>query len=379
MKIFDLSRIANTKGSIFYGMHFYSGLAEYKEPNGSSERVYLNEDTIRSMDPTFAGRPVFVDHVEGVDSNIDNVKKEADGWVIESFFNTADGKHWVKFIVVSERGEMAIRSGMRLSNAYQPLSSKPGGLWNGITYQREITSGEYEHLAIVKCPRYDESVVMSPEEFKQYNESQIQELKKLSNSQDKENKMGFNFFKRAKVENSIDADLRIVLEKSKVEKSIAQMINEADEMEMKAKDDKKNEEEGKKPMAAMDHMVKLHDGSMCNVGELVEKHKAMMDSMGKESDLEPKSKDVDAEGDQELEKENDDAMNDELEEKKKSNALKSANDKVKADRLANARAEHEKKEREKIFNSQSEPTVLLPQDKIALGNKMWGSKKYQGK
>lgn len=369
--------IRNSKGSVFYGMHFYSGLAEYKEPSGESYRVYLNEDTIRSMDPTFAGRPVFVDHVEDVDPNLDVVKTEADGWVIESFFNSADGKHWVKMIIVSERGERAIRNGMRLSNAYLPTSFKPGGVWNGIDYQKEITGGQYEHLAIVKCPRYDESVIMTPEEYKAYNEDQIRELKKMSNSKDKEiPNMGFNFFKRAKVENAIDPELCIVLPKSKVEKSITQLINESDESMMKEKDEKKNAEEGVKPMAALDHMVKLHDGSMCNVADLVEKHKAMSEkdnAMGSEEDLKTESESVDVEGDMH----NKDEMEKGLDEAKKQNALiqKKATDKVKADALKNAKSNWIQEEQKRLYNSDQGPALMLPQDKIALGQKLFGSKK----
>jgi len=196
------------KGTIWYGMHFYPGVAEYQDPAGEAYRVFLNEDTIRSMDPTFAGRPIFVEHVDGVEANVDELRKEAEGWVIESFFNAADGKHWVKFISVTERADRAIKSGLRLSNAYAPTKYSQGGLWNGVTYSKEITGGEYEHLAIVKHPRYEESVIMTPEEFKAYNERCVEGLKRLANSNEPkgEKKMAFKLFKKTKVENSIDIE-----------------------------------------------------------------------------------------------------------------------------------------------------------------------------
>jgi hypothetical protein len=375
--------ISNSKGSVFFGMHFYSGLAEYQEPNGESYRVYLNEDTIRQMDPTFEGRPIFVDHVDGVDPDMDELRKEADGWVLKSFYNEADGKHWVQFIIVSDIGLSAIRNGMRLSNAYVPTSFKNGGIWNGISYQKEITGGQYDHLAIVKSPRYDESVIMTPEEFRHYNESQLLELKKMSNSKDnKENKMGFNFFKKAKVENSIDLEsISVTLPKSGKEKTIIQLVNEADKKEM----------DMNSGLADMSHKVKMKDGSYCNVSELLEKHNKMCDELeamkeknGSEEDLETKKKDVEVEGD-EAKKDNEDdepgmgEMNEDEDknEKKKMNDLQNkAMAKLKADALRNAKSEWLKKEQEKLFNEQTESTIMLPKDKVALGNKMFGSKKY---
>lgn len=266
--------IKNAHGKIFYGMHFYPGVAEYQEEGGQPYRVFLNEDTLRSMDPSFAGLPIFVEHVDEVEENIDLLRNEADGWVIESFYNPADGKHWVKFIVVSERGERAIKNNLRLSNAYIPQSFANGGLWNGVAYAKEITSGVFNHLAIVKNPRYEESVIMTPEQFKKYNDDKVAELKRLSNSKDEQKgskKMALNFFKRTKVDNALDPETTVVLPKSGRELSVLQLVNEMDKVE---EDKKKNA-----GMADPSHQVKLHDGSMCNVGELVEKHKAMADEL----------------------------------------------------------------------------------------------------
>ncbi len=55
--------INNSSGKIMYGMHFYPGLAQYSEPNKEAFKIFLNEDTLRKMDPSFAGKPIFVEHV----------------------------------------------------------------------------------------------------------------------------------------------------------------------------------------------------------------------------------------------------------------------------------------------------------------------------
>lgn len=367
----------NAQGTIYYGMHFYPGVAQYAELN--NECVFLNENTIRKMDPTFAGRPVFVEHVDEVngkpleEQRAEDIRNEADGWVVESFYNQADGKHWVKFLICSERGKKAIEQGMRLSNAYTPTSSSGGGLWNGVEYIKEITDGEYDHLAIVRNPRYEESVIMTPEEFKKYNEDHLIELKRLSNSLDQKGKnMGFKLFKKSKVENATDIEgIHVVLPKSGREVSIVELINEVDEMEKKGNDG----------LADPAHKVKLHDGSYCNVAELVEKHKAMNeeleglkkkkeDEMEPEGDAELKETDVDSESTPEMA--NDDKPMDaeaDKEEKKedkemtKKNAIEA---KKKADKLRNAHLTA-------IANASEVRVVDMPEDKVARGKSRYGS------
>lgn len=255
----------NSVGKIYYGMHFYPGLAQYSEPNKEPFKIFLNENTLRKMDASFAGRPIFVDHVNEVESNLDQLRKESDGWVVESFFNEADGKHWVKFIVVSDRGDRAIKNGFRLSNAYIPTLNNKSGQWNGIDYQNEVIAGEYEHLAIVDNPRYAESVIMTPDEFKMYNEKLKIELNKISNSKPKEKESMLSklkFWNKKAVENSIDIEnISVTLPKSGIEFSIYQIVNAMDEMEMKKKENESDTSQTglKKEKVSLDVEGDLHN------------------------------------------------------------------------------------------------------------------------
>lgn len=362
-------KLVNSQGKRYYGIHFYPGVAQYQDtPEQEPYRVFLNEDTLRSMDPSFAVKPVFVEHVDEVNPNLDHLRKEADGWVIRSFFNEADGKHWVEFIVVSERGERAIQQGMRLSNAYLPTSFRQGGLWNGVDYAKEITHAEYEHLAIVKNPRYEESVILTPEEFKKYNEAQVLELKRLANSKG-EPKMKFSFFKKTKIDNALDSELQVILPKSGREVTITQLINEMDEKEA----DKNS------GLADMSHKVKMDDGSYCNVGELLEKHKAMKDElesmkskkedeMVSEGEMAPEEKPVDSESvPEEKVNEEDEKKKAQLaenEEKEMKEAKKKNEAKAKAERLKNAHL------------NQAQPeavSIQLSADRVVLGKARYGS------
>lgn len=368
--------VENSKGKVFYGMHFYPGLAEYTDPvKNENFRVYVNENTIRQMSPTFAGCPVFVDHVDEVDADINQVRNEADGWVVESFFNPADGKTWAKFIIVSDRGLQAIQRGYRLSNAYAPQVSNQGGLWNGITYRGEVTGGVFEHLAIVQNPRYDESVIMTPEEFKAHNEKSQIELKKLSNSKDKkgDQTVKLNIFTRKKVENTLDFENTIVeLPKSKKEMSIEALVNAMDKIE------------NMHGYASGDHMVKVGENEM-SVNDLVSKHieacnsleemkkekEAPVENDGDESDMEDPA--VENEG--ELDDMGDESVSneeDEAEEKKKKEKM---SNELKAKTLADAKAKALKLKNAHLNAIEEEaPTILLPEDQVARGLARYGDK-----
>lgn len=250
-----------TKGSIWYGLHFYPGVAEYVEPFAG--RVLVNEATLRSMDPTFKGCPVFVKHVDEIEQDIDKLRGEADGWVIESFYNKADGKHWVQFIITSEKGEEAIRQGYRLSNSYSADKLGPGGIWNDVTYDAEVIEGNFEHLALVPVPRYNESVVLNPQKYKEYCQERELEIQRIANSGSKKT-MPIQLFKRTKVDNAVDIENTLVmLPKSKKEYTILQLVNKTDEHEMQH------------GMAHPDHLVDMGDGKKMAVKDMLKAYNEM--------------------------------------------------------------------------------------------------------
>lgn len=395
MKI-DPKFLNSAKGKVFYGMHFYPGVAEYEEPGQEPFRVFINESTIRKMNPTFAGCPIYVEHVDEVDDDINEVRSEADGWVLESFYNAADGKHWAKFIIVSDRGLQAVGRGYRLSNAYLMKSEGDGGLWNGVSYRNEVTSGEFEHLAIVRNPRYEESVIMTPDEFKAYNDEKTIELKRLANSKDKKEKtnMGFSLFKKTKVENSSDlTGMAVLLPLSKKEVSVEGALTEYDKfLNMNG-------------YAHGDHMVKINDKEEMSVNDLVKKH---MEACNELSDLKKKNEsegddmddvendaDMDmedpaVENDAELELEessegevgdrggdvhlNSDEEEDEIVPKKKNSKL-SAEAKAAADKKALAKVKAARLKNAHLRARDEEVAVVsLPQDQVARGKARYGSK-----
>lgn len=216
---------ATQEPKVYYGLHFADGVAYYKK---TGKMIYVSSDMAKKMDKTFAGKPLFVFH--NSDWELENIQEEADGYVIESFFNPCDGFHWAKFIVVSDKGHDAISKGWTLSNGYEVVQKKGQGTYHGIDYDEEYVEGIYNHLAIVPDPRYEESRVLTPEQFKVYNETLKAQNSKEHIINSKENsKMKFNFFTKEKVENSDQLrGVMVTLPKSKREILVENALDELD-------------------------------------------------------------------------------------------------------------------------------------------------------
>jgi len=358
--------MSKTLPEVYYGLHMVEGVAEYAEPGSQPYRILVGEDAIKNMNPTFQGKPVYVDHVDEV--NVDHLRETADGYVMESFYNKSDGKNWVKFIVVTDKAKEAIRMGWKLSNAYVPKGFSGGGLWHGVEYSKEVTGGEYEHLAIVRHPRYEESTILTPEQFKEYNGEKEKELTRLANS--KEKTMGFKLFERKKVENSATIEnMMIELPKSKKEMLLTEVVTQFDAiLNMNG-------------YANGDHMVKVNDSEEMSVNDLVKKHMEMCNEM---AEMKKAKEENSGEGEPGAEVENDEdeegtkaagakdvgdrggdkALENEEEEEPKEDKKKNAREKAAALKNAHLR----------VGDFEEQATVELSSDKVARGAKRYGSK-----
>lgn len=360
---------------VYYGLHMVPGIAggypiDKTDPKKGTYNVLCSPEFCRSLDATYPGKPVVVLH----DMNItpENREEKADGYVVESFFNKSDGMHWAKFLVITQEGVDAIeKKHWKLSNSYVPGMDMGGaGKHQGVQYLKEYRSGRYDHLAIVPNPRYDQSIILTPDQFKQYNLQKEQELLKVANSKEKDKKpMRLNLFKREKVENSTEVDfdkMMVELPKSKKEMTLEQVVNDLDSMYMNR-------------MANMDHMVKMNDSEM-TVNELVQKYNAMC--AAKNQDEEEKKKALEKTENMSEEEKKANAEKEKEEAEKKANAEKEAaekkanEDKAATDKKANAAVF------EKVANAAAEAAAKAPRSsvmtdssRVKLGQKKYGSAK----
>lgn len=211
-------------GTVFYGLHMSEGLAHYKPPGEEEFTVFVENQTIKLMNSTFAGKPVYVGHVDEHTPLAD-----ADGVVSDSFYNPADGKHWCKFIITTQKGLDAIQRGWKLSNCLRVNKHSSGGEWHGLKFDKTVDKGTFHHLAIVPNPRYAESEILSPEQYKQYNNEKKAELEMLQNA--KENTSMFKLFKNEAQDEKETKKLlgmSVQLPKTKRTVTVEQLCNEAD-------------------------------------------------------------------------------------------------------------------------------------------------------
>lgn len=361
---------AKQEPRIFYAKHIAPGVCGYED-----ETVFLGEDALRKMDKTFAGKPIYVNHQK---VNLDNLQEEADGYVIESFYLPEDGAHWTKNIVVSDKGHEAIGNGWAVSNAYIPDEFGAGGEWHNVPYDREITDAHYTHLAIVENPRYEEAVIMTPEEFKTYKESKREQLSQLENSKTKkgEKRMTWKLFDRKEKTNSEEISKTMVELSNGSTVSIGEMINAVEE-DIKAKEEKKdkcNEDILEKTVKVNGEDMKVSDlveayEKNCKSNEDKEEDKEKKDSEDEDKEEVKKSKKSSKKNEEDEEKKDEDDKKEEKKDEEKEEVIeKVVEDKKNSKELLEA----EEKANAKRFQGQVVDTMSR---KLARGVEHYGSAK----
>ena len=213
----------------YYARHIKEGLVHYLEDG--EDRIYLIKDeALKKMNSSFEGKPIYIRHVDKI--NMDTLKEDSVGVVVKSFYNEFDGAWWVE-IMADDEAQSYIEKGWAVSNAYLPTELGSGGVYHDIDYAKEVKNGVYEHLAIVDNPRYEEAVIMTSDEYKNYKEERKAELEKLKNS--KENEMLSEEDK-----NSLKEELL-----GSLKNSLADLVKDAvkNAVEEKSAEDKKNAED----------------------------------------------------------------------------------------------------------------------------------------
>jgi len=367
----------------YFARHIKEGLVHYLE-NGKDVLYLVKNDALQKMNKSFEGKPVYVRHVDSID--MDKLRETADGYVVKSFYNEFDGAWWTELMVVSDKGHEAVKKGWAVSNCYSPTEYGSGGVYHDIDYQKEVRNGEYEHLAIVPNPRYEEAVIMTPEDFQKYNEGKQQEIKQLKNS--KENEM------------LTQEDMEAVVAKvmNSLSEPIAVAVKEA--MKAKAEEDKKNaaDEDRRNLINSIGELSAKAEGEFAEgldekVRSIVEMASKLGNSEDKEEakenecgEEEKKENEAEEEGKKE---ESDDKANesDKPEDEVKENESEADAEDKKEDACKNADEEEkepeEKKENSKGFFSLLKNAKAKSQDGsvtktmaagLALGKKRYGSK-----
>lgn len=254
-----------------------SGVCGYAE-----ETILIKNDALDLMMPSFAGKPVIIDHDtdNGYVLTPDNMEDKAVGYVSECYYDENHKSYWVKFVIFNEEAKIKIeKNNYKVSCAYMSTDiHKNGGTWHNIKYNSEIMSGVYTHLALVQNPRYEDAII-------------------YENSKDNEEKPKmFKMFKTKKEE--ITASNPVVQVENGVEIPISDLVDAYRNSKTETID--------------LDSTVEV-DGKQVKVSDLLNAYKKNMNKKNEiETDQEPqktldekeKENEEDEEKDKEEEKEN---------------------------------------------------------------------------
>lgn len=320
---------------IFYCKHIAPGVCAYQD-----ETIFIGEETLKNMDKSFAGKPIFINHQT---VNPETEKQDAVGYVVESFYLPEDGTHWAKLLILEDKAQEVIKNGWKVSNAYQPTQFGVGGEWHNVPYNREVTDAYYTHLALVENPRYEEAEIMTPEQFKQYKEAKKSQLEQLQNSKPEENKskqgdrkMNFKLWKKQEVTNSDDISNVMVELSNGSTVSIGEMVNSV-EKDIKEKEDKKNACHNED---VLEKIVKVNGEDM-TVKDLV----AAFEKKDKKNEDEDKEKAKDEEKKDKKNESDEDKKDEEKKDKKNESDEDKSKDEEKKDSEDEDKKDEEKKDK----------------------------------
>ena len=301
----------------YYCRHMQPGVCGYE-----NETILVDTECMKKMLTTAEGLPVYIDHQK---VKLDTLKEDAAGYITGSFYNELDGWGWFKIIIIDDDAHRAAQQKWRVSNAYRVKQFGNGGTKNNVPYDREIKDAEFTHLAIVQNPRYEGALILTPDEFKRYQEEKRAELAEKQNSKPSKGffMAGFKFFKNKREEVSeIDDDTMVdigdgqtvsvkELRNSLVEEKKAAAKRLEDEKRNKKNEDDMVECEGEKvPMKDLIASYKKNKMKK-NESETEEEKKKAKEKADKEN----------AEKEEKEKKEKEEKENKERDEEEKKNAL----------------------------------------------------------
>jgi len=101
---------------------------------------------------TFIRVPVIIDHKDSISPD------DIVGEIQNIWFSPEDGWYWCSGIITDDKAIELIEDGYSVSCQYaitEYIENLENKLHNGNPYDKEILNGVFEHLAIVKTPRYE--------------------------------------------------------------------------------------------------------------------------------------------------------------------------------------------------------------------------------
>ena len=127
------------------------GIVSYRDVGGKVE--LLRKETLDRCMASVVGNPLTIGHVH---VTADNRTEVENGIVSEWKYNSEDAWYYVSGTADTEEAKEKMRANGKPSCGYRVLAVGPGGVYHGIRYDQEILDIQFNHLAIVERPRYED-------------------------------------------------------------------------------------------------------------------------------------------------------------------------------------------------------------------------------
>lgn len=122
------------------------------------ETILVSQEALEKLSPSAMGIPVIIDHPGELitDENIKDINTV--GRVADLHYEAYEDIWYAHFVIDKQEGIDLLQNGWGVSTAWFGDKYADGGTHNNVGYDRELLEGRYEHLAIVKTPRYEMAV-----------------------------------------------------------------------------------------------------------------------------------------------------------------------------------------------------------------------------
>ena len=203
--------------------------------DNDEKRYFASQENLMNICSSHEGVPLIIDHQDVNSNNIENI---CIGYVGEVFRNNAgimqengeiippDHWGWCEGIITdSDALNLITRQNWKVSNSYIPIFANETGFdRNGSKYDAEIVGGEGLHIAIVKAPRYEGTLILP-------NARRI--VKNSKDSKQLDNKKT-NLTEKVIINSNYMSTIKDTLNKFSVKKIFSKVIsNESEEPEVK--------------------------------------------------------------------------------------------------------------------------------------------------
>lgn len=264
-----------TVGKIIRMPCMRKGIVQYPK-----EKILVSQEALACLADSAKGIPVVMDHPKEVLTEETIREIEVAGRVVSMDYDFIDDLWYANFVVDHQMAVDYLKDGWGISTAWFGDKYTGGGTVNNVPYDRELLEGRYEHLAIVKSPRYEmarnpiflNSALQSNDTKDKITTDTITKNEPIQTNSKKDGGMISKLFKRLTTREELKTNEgeEIIVDVDGSEMTLSALVSELKDLRLNKKNedkDDKDESEEEEKMANETDKVDV-DGEKMSVAEL---------------------------------------------------------------------------------------------------------------